>query len=140
PRSEVAPVAGRVISVGRLLARKGYDQLIRAVAQVARSYRPAHLVLVGTGPEEHGLHVLAAELGISSLVTFAGNVPRADLPNLLHSAEVFCYPTRWDSVPVAILEAMACGLPTVVSAVGALPDIVGGTGIVNPAGDVAGLA
>ena len=79
-------------------------------------------------------------MGIDSAVTFVGNIPRADLPQLLRSAEVFCHPARWDNVPFAPLEAMACGLPTVVSSAGGLPDIVGEAGMIHSVGNEEELA
>jgi glycosyltransferase involved in cell wall biosynthesis len=139
PRGKSSPVPGRVIAVGRLLSRKGYDMLIRAVARTAQSQAGAHLLLVGSGPEEKALRLLAGELGVESVVTFTGDVPRAKLPDLLRSAEVFCHPATWDNVPFAPLEAMACGLPTIVSATGGLPDIVGKAGVVHKVGDVEDL-
>ncbi len=133
-------VTGRVIAVGRLIARKGYDLLIGAMSEVVRSYRPAHLLIVGTGPEEGSLRVLARRLGLNSSVTFAGNVSRSKLPELLRTAEVFCHPAVWDNVPFALLEAMACGLPPVVSSTGGLVEMVGGAGLVYQVGDEAALA
>jgi glycosyltransferase involved in cell wall biosynthesis len=134
------PIPGRVMAVGNLLGRKGYDVLIRAIARVARTRPQAHLVLAGSGPDELSLRRLAGQLGIDSSVTFAGNVPRADLPRLLRSSEVFSHPATFDTFPLALLEAMACGLPTVVSSAGALPDIVGRAGLVHPVGDDKQLA
>lgn len=134
------PTTGRVIAVGSLIRRKGFDVLIRAVARVVRNYAPAHLVLVGSGPEERSLRQLADQLGIQSSVSFAGTVPRAEVPRLLRSAEVFSHPAIFDTFPLAPLEAMACGLPAVVSSAGALPDIVGETGLVHAVGDDEELA
>jgi glycosyltransferase involved in cell wall biosynthesis len=128
-------VTGRVIAVGRLLERKGYDLLIRAIGDVVRNYSPAHLLLVGAGPAEQDLRRLTSQLGLDSSISFVGNVPRKDLPRLLNSAEVFCHPARWDNVPFAPLEAMACGLATLVSSAGGVPDTVGEAGLVHQAGE-----
>jgi glycosyltransferase involved in cell wall biosynthesis len=140
PHGQGLPVGGRVIAVGRLIGRKSYDLLIRAVALAIRSQRSVHLLLVGSGPEENALRLLASQLGVTAAVTFVGDVPRAQLPRLLQTAEIFCHPARWDNVPFAPLEAMACGLPTVVSNAGGLPDIVGDAGLVHVSGDVDSLA
>jgi glycosyltransferase involved in cell wall biosynthesis len=110
------------------------------MCQVARTYQSAHLVVVGSGPQEYSLRLLAEQLGIGASVIFKGTVPRADLPRLLQSAEVFCHPARWDTFPLAVLEAMACGLPTLVSSAGALPEIIGKAGIVHSVGDDVDLA
>jgi glycosyltransferase involved in cell wall biosynthesis len=88
------------------------------------------------------LRLLASQLGIDASVVFTGNVSRAELIRLLHSAEVFCHPAIWESFfPAAPLEAMACGLPALVSSVGALPELVGTfAGLVHAAGDDEQLA
>jgi glycosyltransferase involved in cell wall biosynthesis len=135
PSRPEAKVTGRVIAVGRLLERKGYDLLIRAIGNVVRNYPQAHLLLVGAGPAEQDLRRLTSELGLDSSISFVGNVPRKDLPRLLNSAEVFCHPARWDNVPFAPLEAMACGLATLASSAGGVPDTVGEAGLVHEAGD-----
>jgi len=140
PRSSVQPAAGRVIAVGKLLGRKRYDDLIRAISLVQRAYPTTHLVLVGSGPQETSLRLLANQLGIGSSITFAGSVPRAELLKLLHSAEVFCHPAELDTFPLAVLEAMASGIPTVVSSAGALPEIVGSAGLVHEVGNEVDLA
>jgi glycosyltransferase involved in cell wall biosynthesis len=140
PRIHGEPVTGRVVAVGSLIDRKGYDVLIRAVAQVARNYRAAHLLLIGSGPQEQALRLLSSQLGITGSITFAGKINRAELPSVLQSAEAFCHPARWDTFPFAPLEAMACGLPTLVSSAGALPEIVGDAGIVHTVDDEHDLA
>jgi glycosyltransferase involved in cell wall biosynthesis len=140
PRQGVEPVAGRVIAVGSLISRKGYDLLLRAVARVVRIYPPTHLVLIGSGPQESSLRQLASQLGIESSVKFEGSLPRVDLPPLLRSAQVFSHPAMFDTFPLAPLEAMACGLTTVVSSAGALPAIVGDAGLVHAVGDEEQLA
>lgn len=142
PRDDSQPVAGRIVAVGRLLGRKGYDDLIRALHSVVRTLPSAHLVLVGSGPQEHALRLLARQLGVDASVTFTGNISRADLIRLLHSAEVFCHPAKWESFfPAAPLEAMACGLPMIVSSAGALPELVGNfAGLVHAPGDYRKLA
>src|SRR5437867_1900190 len=112
PRQAGEPKAGRVIGVGRLLPRKGFDVLIRAIARVSRWVPSVHLLLVGSGPEESSLRALVRQLEIDGSVTFVSRSSRPELVNLLQSAEVFCHPARWESFfPAAPLEAMACGLP-----------------------------
>jgi glycosyltransferase involved in cell wall biosynthesis len=142
PRDGGEPEAGRIVAVGRLLPRKGYDVLIRAVSRVVRSLPSARLFIVGAGPQEQSLRELAGQLGADASVTFTGNISRPDLIKLLQSAEVFCHPAKWESFfPAAPLEAMACGLPMIVSSAGALPELVGKfAGIVHTPGDDEQLA
>jgi len=128
------------MAVGKLFERKGYDVLVRAMARVIQVCPSAHLVLVGTGPQLLSLRTLAAQLRIDSSVTLMGAVDREELPRLLASAQVFCHPASSDTFPLAPLEAMACGVPTVVSSAGALPDLVGKSGIVYKVNDDGDLA
>jgi glycosyltransferase involved in cell wall biosynthesis len=128
-------VHGRLIAVGRLEERKRYDVLIRAIARVARTSNDIHLVLVGTGPQESALRDLANDLRVGDRVTFAGHVDRGKLPDLLCTAIAFCHPSSFDTFPLAVIEAMACGLPALVSSVGAMPEIVGNGGLVHAVGN-----
>jgi hypothetical protein len=142
PRSQQGlAVDGRIIAVGQLVQRKAYDVLFRALARARTTCSSAHLVLVGSGPEEKALRTLATDLGIASAVEFVGVLSRDALVDTLASAVAFCHPARFDSFPLAPLEAMACGLPALVSSAGALPEFVaGGGGIVHQFGDSDELA
>jgi glycosyltransferase involved in cell wall biosynthesis len=118
----------RIVSVGKLLPRKGFDDIIRAMPKIPH----AELVIAG-GSDTPDLHAdseanrlrdLADELGVARRVHLYGSVVRDKLPALLRSADVVaCNPWRETSGSVA-LEAMACGVPVVASAVGASLDIV----------------
>ena len=142
-----APRSGRTgppvaVFVGRLyLRQKGLDVLLRAVARLPRDSRP-QLRFVG---EDWGgqavLESLAAALGVDHLV-FTGPVDRHTILRELARADLFVLPSRFDSFPVVLLEAMAAGLPVVASDVGAVAEVVadGETGYVVPAGDEVALA
>lgn len=133
-------VKGRIVAVGSLLYRKGFDVLIKAMARVTATYPGAHLLIVGAGVAEQPLRQLAEDSGVSFSTTFVGEIPRIELPRLLRTAELFCHPSRFDTFPLAVLEAMASGLPCLVSSCGALPEIVSAAGRVHPVGDHAMLA
>jgi len=124
----------RLVSVGRLVRRKGVDETIVALAQVPT----AELVVAGgSGPDEPNrrrLAALAAEYQVSHRVRFVGAMPRARMPELLRSADaVICVPW-YEPFGMVPLEAMACARPVVASAVGGLTDTVvdGVTGVLVP--------
>jgi glycosyltransferase involved in cell wall biosynthesis len=134
------PVPGRVVAVGGLIQRKGLDVLIKAIAVAVRKTPTLHVVVAGDGPASHQLIDLASRLGVASRVHFLGKVRREDLPDLYRSATAACHPSRLDNFPAAPLEAMATGVPVLVSDRGALPEMVGEAGIVHPAEDSNTLA
>jgi glycosyltransferase involved in cell wall biosynthesis len=99
-----------VISVGRLIPSKRQCDAIAAVAALARS-APVRLYLAGTGSEEAALRAQADALGAP--VVFLGD--RNDVPRLLHAADLFVFPTLFEGMPLALLEAMAMGKPCLCS-------------------------
>jgi glycosyltransferase involved in cell wall biosynthesis len=135
-----APGAGGVpvvAMVARFEPQKDHACLLRALAAVASPWRA---VLVGDGPTRPSAEKLARELGIADRVFFLGS--RDDVAGILASAHVFALATRWEGLPITILEAMRAGLPVVASDVGGVSDAVveGETGFLLPRGDVGALA
>jgi D-inositol-3-phosphate glycosyltransferase len=142
-----------ILFVGRLQRLKGPDVAIRAFAEAARR-RPdllqrSMLVLVGgpSGPgdpvaEMEGLGRLAADAGVNDRVRFLEPVPHDELPSLYAAADAVLVPSRSESFGLVALEAQACGVPVLASAVGGLPYVVadGKTGLLFPPGDHAALA
>jgi glycosyltransferase involved in cell wall biosynthesis len=128
-----------LISVGRLVTVKGYDMLLRAVARLAPRPRVV-LVLVGDGPEWRALEALRDDLGLGDRVRFAGF--RDDVPAILASGDCFALASRSEGLSCSIAEALASGLPAVVTDVGGNRELVehGRTGFVVPAGDVGAFA
>jgi glycosyltransferase involved in cell wall biosynthesis len=138
--SDTTPVPGRLVSVHALLSRKGTDILIQAIARIKRQIPTVHALIAGDGPELQRLTRLSRELGADSYVTFLGRVPRHELPALYRSAAAFCHPARTDTFPMAVLEAMACGIPVLASSAGALPEMVGSAGLIHPVGSADALS
>ena len=132
-----APVVG---TVGRLVERKGHDELLHAFARVTDSVSDAQLLVVGHGPERSSLEATARELGIEGQVHFTGG--REDVPALLDAMDLFAFPSYWEGLPGALQEAMAAGLPTVATRVDGTDELVthGETGLLVPAKDPAPLA
>lgn len=100
--------------VGSLIARKGAQTLIAALAQVPATDRP-DLVIVGTGPLEAALRDQARALGLHGRVHFLGQVGDADLPGLYRQACVFAYPSVGEGFGIPILEALSSGVPVITS-------------------------
>jgi len=127
-------------NVARLHPAKGHTYLLAGFAEVLRAVPQAHLVLVGWGVLEEKLRAQAKELGIEQRVHFAGK--RLDVYELLATFDVFAFSSVHEGQGIAILEAMAAGLPVVATAVDGIPDMVKHerTGLAVPAHDAAALA
>lgn len=116
--------APAVIFVGRLIRKKGVDILLSAAARV-HAKLPIWVLVVGDGPERASLKRQAEELGIGSRVRFAGFVQPNSLPEVYAAADLFVLPSRSEPWGVVVLEALASGLPVVVTElVGCHPDVV----------------
>lgn len=116
PEQAWSPNAHRrkqVLFVGRLAFEKGLDILIKSWPEVLKSHPDARLKLIGSGPFEPTLQQLAAELKVTQSVEFPGSKEQIT-PELMQSA-VFVLPSREEGLSIALLEAMALGMPVVVS-------------------------
>lgn len=129
-----------VACVARFHPVKDHATLIRAFAQVAAQRPAAHLLLVGDGPLRQDLTQQVSALGLTNRVTFTG--VRRDVPEILQAVDVFALTSVSEGASITLLEALASGLPAVVTAVGGNPEIVrdGIDGLLAPRGDDAGLA
>ena len=128
-----------IISVGRLVHRKGQDKLISSLPQIKREIPNVHLVIVGVGPHRNHLEKLAAQLKVTDCVTFIGRINYAELPKYICMGDIFAMPSRSrffglevEGLGIVYLEASACGLPVVGGKSGGAPDAVlaGETGVV----------
>jgi glycosyltransferase involved in cell wall biosynthesis len=137
PRS---PVRGRILMVGRLAPPKRPDLALRALASVRESVPAAELHVVGDGPLRGQAEALTAELGLNGAVRFLGN--RDDVPELLAQAECALLASDYEGCPLAVVEAMAAGVPVVATDAGGTGELVeaGRTGELGPLGDAQGLA
>ena len=131
-----------VLAVARLVPQKGLDVLIRAFASLPESVRDGwSLTLVGDGPELATLQALASDAGLRDLVHFEGF--RSDPLVFMRRASIFALPSRFEGMPNALLEAMAAGLPSVVTDASPGPlEMVrnGHQGLVVPTDDVSAFA
>jgi glycosyltransferase involved in cell wall biosynthesis len=111
-RSESAEL--RLLSVGRLIPRKGFVHLIRTLAAMRAVRRPVSLTIVGSGPQDAELKALVQSLGVRG-IRFAGFVDQDELPAYYAAADVFVFPTLEDTYGIVLLEAAASGLALIAS-------------------------
>jgi glycosyltransferase involved in cell wall biosynthesis len=130
--------ASAIVTVANLLPPKGHGLLLEAFAGVAPA-APPYLVIVGEGPMRRQLEAKAAALGISDSTMFLGT--RRDVPEILQAADVFALPSVTEGLPIALLEAMARGVPSVATRVGGIPEVIVDdvSGFLVPAGNVSEL-
>ena len=136
----LAPGIPLLGSVGRLVPIKDHPTLLRAMAIHGMDGQSAHLVLVGDGEDRLALTRLVGELGVSTRVHFLGW--RSDLETILNELDVVVCSSRNEGTPVALIEAMAAGVPVLSTEVGGVADLVthGETGWLVPPGDPAAMA
>jgi len=142
----------RIVSVGRLVEKKGFDILIRALKRmVAESKADAPIVnveLVGSGPQADRLRKAADQAGVADLIAFHGEKPNDDVRRLLARGDIFVLPCRtaasgdMDGIPVALMEAMASGLPAISGRLPAIEELIedGVSGLLVAPDDDAQLA
>jgi glycosyltransferase involved in cell wall biosynthesis len=126
--------------LGRLERAKGVFEAVAAFAQVVSEYPDARLILAGEG-DQVAVEAQAVELGILEKVSFPGWVSGVAKTRLLASAQVFILPSHVEGLPVSMLEAMAFGLPVIVSRVGSVPEVLvdGENGLMVEVGNVESL-
>ncbi|HXS78203.1 MAG TPA: glycosyltransferase [Terracidiphilus sp.] len=107
------------LAVGRLDPVKDYANLLHAFAMLPES---ARLTIAGTGPLEATLHSLASDLGIDDRITFAGF--QTDIRRWMNQVDGFVLSSRWEGLPIALMEASACELPAVFTATGGARELL----------------
>jgi glycosyltransferase involved in cell wall biosynthesis len=151
PRKAAGEIGGRtILAVGRLMAIKGFDTLIRA-AGIARDRGAGFdCVIVGDGPDRGDLERLVEGLGLSGTVSMEGERTPQEVVEMMARARIFALPSRparrrsgvMDGIPVSLMEAMAIGVPVVSCPVSGIPELVedGRTGLLVPPADPVRLA
>ena len=120
-----------IVSVGRLVHRKGQDTLIEAMPQILSGTPDAHLLFVGEGPYKDYLMKRAAELDVTRAITFIGRIQYSELPRYICVGDIFAMPSRSrlaglevEGLGIVYLEASACGLAVIGGKSGGAPDAV----------------
>lgn len=121
--------------VGRLTPQKNFQLFLDVVADLQREIPDLHALLAGTGPEDSLLRQHAASLGIADRVVFAGYV--ADSRKVYAAADLLLMPSRFEGLPMTLLEAMSSGLPVVASALDGIAEVIssGKDGVLVAPGD-----
>ena len=128
-----------IVSVGRLVHRKGQDTLVEALPKILREIPDAHLLFVGEGPRREFMQKRAEKLGVTAHITFIGRIQYQDLPQYICAGDIFAMPSRSrlaglevEGLGIVYLEASACGIAVIGGTSGGAPDAVldGQTGIV----------
>ncbi len=139
---------GAILSIGRLIQRKGYDYLVRAAQILKDKGVEFQVTIIGSGPEEEKLKELIAELNLENYVAIVDWLPQKELINYYNQSEIFVLPsiTDWkkesEGLGLVLLEAMACKVPVVATRSGGIVDIVihEKTGLLVPEKDAPALA
>ena len=143
-----APVPGRILSIGRLVEKKGFDVLVDALAVLRERGVPFSAEIAGDGEDRARIQQRVNESGLAGSVAMLGAVPLAGVRELFARAEVFALPCKVgedgnrDALPTVLLEAQAAGVPVVSTPVGGVAEIVDGgrAGLLVAEGDVLATA
>lgn len=122
PRTESEWNGTHIVHVGRLDRIKGQDILLAAMPHVRNAVPAVRLTIVGDGPTRSALAAQARQLGVDSIVEFAGATD--DVRPWLQAADLFVLPSRSEGISLALLEAMACGIPVVATDVGGNHEVI----------------
>jgi glycosyltransferase involved in cell wall biosynthesis len=125
--------------VGTMKPQKGHRLLIEALRTVAPRFPDLHVLFVGDGEARAELEAQASASGVAERIHFLGS--RGDVPDLLSACDSFVLPSLWEGLPMALIEAMASGLPVIASDVSGTKQVMidGDTGLLVPPGDPGAL-
>jgi glycosyltransferase involved in cell wall biosynthesis len=129
-----------ILFAGRFVRRKGVEVLLRAFREIAHLHPRAHLVILGRGRRDYG--ALIGRLGLGDRVRVLPGRPHSEMPAAHAASDIFCLPSLYEGMPLAILEAMATGRPVIATRTDGIPEVVrhGETGILVEPGRVGPLA
>jgi glycogen synthase len=129
--AQLDPARPTVLYLGRLAAMKGVDTFLQAAARVAAQHPNAVFVVAGEGPEFPRLLKLSAHLGLGDRVLFLGRVSEEERVGLLARTSVFVLPSVIEPFGITALEAMAAGIPTILSKTSGVAEVVGSAFVVD---------
>lgn len=151
PRRRVRPEGApfHILSSGRLVEKKGFDVLIRACGILRERGFPFRCTIAGSGPLEAELRAQVQAAGLGDLIAITGEaLKQEDIPAFMEQGDIYCLHCVWakdndvDGLPQMLMEAMACGLPSISTELVGIPDLCihEQTGLLTQPGDATGLA
>jgi glycosyltransferase involved in cell wall biosynthesis len=140
PPSRAPGTHARLVNVAQHVEVKAHDVLLEAFAGVAKRRPGLTLVLIGEGPLTPKLKQLAVQLAIEGAVSFVGSVDAPRVAEELRRADALVMSSLSENLPLALLEALCCGLPVAATSVGGIPNALGTDGELAPPGDPERLA
>lgn len=148
PRSYDGNREFRIVSVGRFVPKKGFDDLLRATALISKSYKNFKVHIIGGGEEGNNLLKLAQELGVSAFVEFKGIMPHSETLKFFEKNDIIVQLSKTapdgdtDDLPFVLLEGQISGLPAITTDHVGIPEGIldGKTGFLVPEGDYAAAA
>ncbi len=132
----------RVLNVGRLVPVKGHEILIRALAMLQAEGRNINTQIVGSGPERGRIEALIAEAGLNDRVSLVGAQPHDEVARMLAEADAFVMSSHVEGIPVACMETMARGTPTIATRTNGVPELIDHevSGLLVPPNEPAAIA
>ena len=137
----------KILTIGRLVEKKGHEYTIRAIAKIIKKYRNTEYIIAGDGPLRNKLEDLVSELDIKSYIKFLGAVEQNEVLKLYQQAHIFVLPSitanngDQEGIPVVLMEAQATGLPVISTFHTGIPEVVvdGKSGFLVPEKDIDAL-
>lgn len=131
-----------VFSLGKLIERKGYHDLIEAIRSVVKKENNILVIIGGDGPDRHKLENRIKEYNLGKHINLIGFVPEEDVPKWINASEFFILPSYSEGNPTVLFEALGCGRPFVGTTVGGVPEIIKNddVGILFEPGDIKAMA
>ena len=117
-----------IISNGRLVTQKGQKYLIRAFSELVHEGYDLNLLIVGNGPKKKSFHRYAKRLGVEKRFKITYGIDDKELPYYYNACDVFSLPSLYEPAGLALLEALSCELPSIITRVGGMPEITGDCG------------
>lgn len=138
--ASVDPEAVLVATAGMLTEQKDHDTLIRAIGEANGGAVPIELVIAGDGPREHELKRVVQAIGLSDRVHFLGRLERLQVYEMMHEADVYAMPSKWEGFSAAAVEALGTATACVFSDIPPFRHPYDGVALFHPVGDHETLA